>query len=265
MPELPEVETARRFVDDRALHSKVVRSEVLDLRMLESGLPADLDDMVRGQEVLATDRHGKNLFICFERGVLHIHLGMSGSVLFSDDEDHHSPHERLRMHLNHGVLILDDPRRFGRFGRFDSMADFVVKKGLGPDALSIDRSELIGRLRGRTGAIKAVLLNQRVVAGLGNLYVDEILFQEGIRPTTPTCLLSVDRLGDLWGRTRDVLNTSIDARTEFDRLPPGFLVRHRTIGGACPRCSGKLVGTMVGGRTTVFCPECQINWAKEER
>lgn len=257
MPELPEVETARRYLDANVVRSRVVRAEVLDPKMLDHCNPPDLIGNIEGRCVLNTERHGKNLFLCFDNGVLHIHLGMSGSVLFDEDVHRHSSHERLRLDLDRGVLILDDPRRFGRFGWFPNMADFVARKGLGPDALAIANREFVERMKARKGAIKAVLLDQHVVAGLGNLYVDEVLFQGKIHPRTPASAVSELDLARLWELVREVLEASIGARTDFEKLPPGYLLRHREREGNCPRCGHELASTVVGGRTTIFCPECQ--------
>jgi formamidopyrimidine-DNA glycosylase len=257
MPELPEVETARRYVDSHAVRSRVVRAEVLDPRMLDPGNPTDLNGLLMDRHILGTDRHRKNLFLCFENGALHIHLGMNGSVHFDEDTDSHSAHERLRLHLDRGVLLLDDSRRFGRFGWFPSTAYFVAEKGLGPDALTISRKEFVDRVKIRKGAIKAVLLDQRVLAGLGNLYVDEVLFQGRIGPRTPASSVSSDDLESLWTIVGEVLNASIKSGTDFDRLPSGYLLRQRERDGTCPRCGHQLSTAVVGGRTTIFCQLCQ--------
>ncbi|MCG7843965.1 MAG: hypothetical protein MIO90_00870 [Methanomassiliicoccales archaeon] len=256
MPELPEVEMAKRFVEGRALGRTLVRLEVLDRRMLGGGTEDDMHDL-EGQRLQTVERHGKNLFLNFGKGVLHVHLGMSGSVLFCKDRYHHSSHERLRLNLDRGVLLLDDPRRFGRFGWAPSMADFVAMKGLGPDALTITEREFVERLTRKKSAIKAVLLDQHVLAGLGNLYVDEVLFQMGICPRTPASVVPQEVLEGLWRAVGDVLDASLKAETDFQNLPRGYLLRQREKGGMCPRCGHALSSTMVGGRTTIFCPNCQ--------
>jgi len=259
MPELPEVETARRYVHSNLLHSKVVRVEVLDPLMLERCSPKDLQDGLQGKENVGTGRHGKNLFVLFQDGALHLHLGMSGSISFHDDMDHHRPHERLRLMMENGVMILDDPRRFGRFGWVRSMDDLVASKGLGPDALSVPKEEFVRRLEGRKGSIKSTLMNQRIIAGLGNLYVDEILFQESLHPRTPLPDVPHASICGLWRSTRSVLEASIEVGTDFERLPRGYLLRQRGRGSPCPRCGSRLEAALVGGRTSVFCPECQRN------
>jgi formamidopyrimidine-DNA glycosylase len=257
VPELPEVEMARRYVESNSLHSKVVSVEVLDPRMLQGTAPKTLGRKLQGKKVLGTGRHGKNLFVCFKEGALHIHLGMSGSISFGVDVDHHSPHERLRLVMDRGVMVLDDPRRFGRFGWVPSIGHLIDIKRLGPDALSISEEEFVRRLEGRKGSVKPVLLDQSVIAGVGNLYADEVLFQELLHPSTKTGALSVKEMADLGRRVRKVLDCSISVRTDFSQLPKGYLLRDRREGAPCPRCGGDLASLQIGGRTTVLCPACQ--------
>jgi len=248
---------ARRYVQKNILHAKVARLEVLDPRMWQERSPNELQLELEGNEVVGTGRHGKNLFICFEDGLLHIHLGMSGALYFYQDLEHHSSHERLRLITDRGVMILDDPRRFGRFGWMSSMDDLIFNKGLGPDALSVRKEEFLRRLEGRKGSLKSTLLNQRVISGLGNLYVDEILFQESLHPKTPLTMVPTAGRCGLWTRTKSVLKASIAVGTDFERLPRGYLLRQRRRGDPCPRCGSRLEAVLIGGRTSVFCPECQ--------
>lgn len=248
---------ARRFVQRNLLNSKVVQVEVLDPRMLQEIAPEILESKLQYKEVLGTGRHGKNLLLCFEDGALHIHLGMSGNISFSDDVDLHSAHERLRLSMDHGVVILDDPRRFGRFGWVRDMEQLISKKRLGPDALSVSEEEFVRKLEGRKGALKPTLLDQSVIAGLGNLYVDEVLFQELLHPATNTNKLCRNDMADLGKRIRKVLEASISVRTDFADLPCGYLLRDRREGAPCPRCGKGLESMRIGGRTTIVCPSCQ--------
>jgi len=248
---------ARDLVHRYLLNSKVMDVEVLDPRMLRDITPADLGRRLRNKEVTGTGRRGKNLLVCFDEGAVYIHLGMSGSMSFSEDTERHSSHERLRIVVDRGVLILDDPRRFGRFGWVRSMDHLVSENELGPDALTVPDKVFVSRLEGRKGSIKPLLLDQRIVAGVGNLYADEVLFQERLHPSSKADSLSRKELARLGKRVRKVLETSISVRTDFSRLPEGYLLRDRREGAPCPRCATQLVAIRVGGRTTVLCPSCQ--------
>lgn len=249
---------ARRFVDLHSLGGRVWGVKVLDQKMLDPKTD-DLSDRFVGRTVQGTARHGKNLFIDLGTGYIHIHLGMSGSLHFLKGQEERTGHERLRITLDRGALVLDDPRRFGRFGHVRDVPGFVAEKGLGPDALSITDDEFVARIGNRRGAIKPLLLDQGILAGVGNLYADEVLFQEKVHPRAIANELSARKLVKLRGRIGSVLNTSISVGTDFSRLPSGYLLRQREVGGPCPVCVDVLISAQVGGRTSVLCPSCQMS------
>jgi formamidopyrimidine-DNA glycosylase len=255
VPELPEVEAARRYLHERAIDHRIEDVIVLDPKMLIGDRDEFVSKVLR-RKVVGTGRHGKHLFLMLDRGALRIHLGMSGSVhLVEDDES--TPHQRLRLELDRSSIILDDPRRFGRFQYVDGISPFVKERGLGPDALSISEGEFVSRAGGRKEAIKSVLLDQSILAGVGNLYADEVLFQERVVPSNSTASLSDDDLAGICRRVGEVLSASIAAESDFSSLPTGYLLKDRRKDGRCPRCGQGLWTTVVGGRTTIFCPSCQ--------
>ncbi len=256
MPELPEVETARRFVEHRAQGHTSLRAEVADLKMLEGGRD-DLTGLCCGNDLIGAARHGKNLFLDLGRGFVRIHLGMSGSLHFLDAGEGRTRHERFRMVMDHGSLVFDDPRRFGRFGYVRSVNEFVTARGLGPDVLGLTDMEIAQRLGARRGSIKPILLDQRVLAGVGNLYADEALFQSELHPRTFVRDIPPEARRLLGRKVREVMIASIEQGTDFEGLPAGFLLRRRAAGEACPRCGDALRTDTVGGRTTIFCGSCQ--------
>jgi len=261
MPELPEVETARRSAHRRLVGRRIVRVEAMDGKMLEGTVSDEFASFLEGKRITGTDRHGKHLFLLLDEGALRIHLGMSGSLHFFSEMES-TPHQRLVLELDRGRFVLDDPRRFGRFQLVPDVPTFVAEKGLGPDALSIGRDEFCARV-GRSGrAIKAVLLDQTVVAGIGNLYADEVLFQEKLSPFVPAKTISVARLEMMRDRAVQVLQESIRLQTDFGLMPVGYLLRQREVGRACPRGDGVLRSSVVGGRTSIYCPVCQIGASK---
>jgi formamidopyrimidine-DNA glycosylase len=262
MPELPEVEMARRLVDRHAVGARVVGVEVRDPRMMESDGVEEFKGRFVGNTVKGTARHGKNLFLDLGTGLIHVHLGMSGSLHFLADERDRTDHERLRLVLDRGALVLEDPRRFGRFGHARGVAEYVTERGLGPDALTITDDEFIARIGGRRRAIKPLLMDQGVLAGVGNLYADETLFQEMVHPRTIAVDLSTRKLARLRRRINEVLTTSIDLGTDFARLPDGYLLKRRGAGCHCPRCGSELETVHVGGRTAIICPACQSGQGK---
>ncbi len=261
MPELPEVEIARRFVRDRLIGKRVTSIDVLDSRMLARSSERSMRAAFLERTVDDAIRHGKNLLVKIGDDHLYLHLGMSGS-LHMVDEDGHTSHERLRLGLDEGALVLDDPRRFGRFGLYHDIEDMLADKGLGPDALTVSDKEFVSRMAGRKSSIKPLLLDQGIIAGVGNLYADEVLFQEQLHPATKANAIARTDMARLGKRIRKVLETSISVRTDFSRLPEGYLLRDRREGAPCPRCATELVVIRVGGRTTVLCPSCQSQRAE---
>jgi len=256
MPELPEVEMARMLVQYRLRERQVITVEVLDDKMMANCSADLLKAALQGGTVGEARRHGKNLLVGVGSTHLYVHLGMSGEISVVS-EGVHTPHERLRLGIGDGFLVLDYPRRFGRFGLYRSIRDLIADKGLGPDALTVPGEEFASRMEGRKGSIKPLLLDQGIIAGVGNLYADEALFQERLHPAVKVNALSRNELIGLGERVRNVLETSIAVRTDLSRLPDGHLLRDRREGALCPRC-GTVLGCMrIGGRTTVLCPGCQ--------
>lgn len=256
MPELPEVEMARRLVKESIVEGRVTSIDVLDSRMVVKGNVEEMRRAFLLQRVKGTYRHGKNLLIEIGKALLYLHLGMSGSLnVLKTDE--HTTHERLRVVVGKRALVLDDPRRFGSCGLYMSEEEFLSEKGLGPDALEISEEEFAIRMAGRRRAVKTALMDQRTVAGIGNLYADEILFQEKVHPAERTDSLSMDELRNLGIMVRKVLGTSIAVHADLSQLPEGYLLRGRNKGEPCPRCATPLDSVRIGGRTTVLCPKCQ--------
>jgi formamidopyrimidine-DNA glycosylase len=155
-------------------------------------------------------------------------------------------------------LVYDDQRMFGSIGLAKSVHDFVEEHRLGPDALGITPQEFASRAGGSSRAIKGVLLDQHVLAGVGNLYADESLFQAKLHPLAPADGLSPASLRKLGRCIPMVLSASIAAGTDFGLLPDGFLLRAREEGARCPRGNGRLERIQAGGRSSYLCPRCQV-------
>jgi len=135
--------------------------------------------------------------------------------------------------------------------------EFLQRRCIGPDALDADLSEFKTIFRKPRGAVKAILLNQQLIAGIGNLYADEILFRAGMHPAIAAVSLSDKDLKRLFRATRSVLERAIALKTDFNRLPKSWLLPHRGKQGKCPRCGRALKSATIGGRTSWFCVHCQ--------
>jgi formamidopyrimidine-DNA glycosylase len=253
MPELPEVEMYRRYFARHALGQPIARVRVLDERILgRTRKPAFVRGLT-GAAFRDVRRHGKHLFADAERIWLHLHFGMTGDLVYYDG-DAAPRFARLIFDFADGKhLAFDDMRIFG-YAELSSDPDTYIREyGLGPDPLQIGLREFRARLDERRGAIKAVLMSQNVIAGVGNLYADETLFRSGIDPRRPTDRLSAAEVKSIFGNLRNVLRETIEFKSRGEDYPPRYLVRHREEGNRCPRCGGMIARTVVGGRTTYFC------------
>lgn len=202
---------------------------------------------------------------------LTIHLGMTGWIDCLNIPDNilkgersvkslpnEPPYTRLLIRFGRGeAMAYTDPRLFGRLGLTKSPEEFIRQRYLGPDALKTDFDEFSKGLRKRKGCIKSILLDQGFIAGLGNLYADEVLFQAGINPQTKSCAVNNTKSSRLFGAIQEVLNTAISSSSDFNILPGSYLLPHRHLGGRCPKDGSVLKVIKVNGRTTYFCPEHQ--------
>lgn len=260
MPELPDVEIFKRYLDATALHQEIVETRVHDERVLEDVSAAALQRRVTGRRLEGTARHGKHLFATLGDDVwLMLHFGMTGDLRYFRRQDHRPDHVRLALHFANGYrLVFVSRRRLGRVALADSPEAYVREAGLGPDALTdIDMSTFLRRLEGRRGGLKSALTNQRVLAGVGNVYADEVLFQAGLHPKAAVRDLAYHELARTCGALRRVLSAAIEAGAAPADMPRGFLLPRREQGAPCPRCGTPIRRIRVSGRSTYLCPECQ--------
>jgi formamidopyrimidine-DNA glycosylase len=258
MPELPEVEQARRYLEKNVLNRRIRSVEVFDSGVLQDVDRATFEQVLEGRSMTTAGRRGKQMFIGMDDGsFLTVHLGMTGDLTVDADES--APrYSRVAFRFEGGTtLFYSDQRKFGAIGIAGSIDQFVSEHRLGPDALCINRSDFIERVSGHRKAIKTVLLDQSVLSGIGNLYADEALFQARLHPATRADAISRRRLVDLYRQVGNVLRSSIGVSSDFAALPEGYMLRARAEGARCPRGNGSLVMMKVGGRTSIFCPRCQ--------
>lgn len=269
MPELPEVETYRRFLDEVLLGQTITALEVRDAHVL-----AVEEDTLRralvGRTVTGTSRLGKNCFLQLDNGqVLVLHFGMTGDVGAYRDEPDAPRFTRVALHLASGLRVaFIDPRKFGRIRLADSVAQYQQDKKLGPDALEVTAEQLQHKLGRRKTVIKPLLLDQSITAGLGNWIVDEVLFQARIHPERPAHTLSTGEFKDLHAAIQLVLRTAIGHEATYRDFPASFLIHAREWDDSatpgtdqhrfCPHHTAtEIEKTYVGGRATYTCPTCQ--------
>jgi formamidopyrimidine-DNA glycosylase len=271
MPELPEVETIRRQLAPLVQGRTFERVEVLDARWCRPLAPREMEDAVRGREVERLGRRGKYLVWSFSDDVhLAQHLRMTGTVLCGPDPD--QTHIRVRIDLDRGPpLAIVDPRRFGTgellLGGEALHAFFEARLGLEPLDERFTAQHLRALAHGRTTPVKAFLLDQRRMAGVGNIYADEALYRAKIHPSCPVGRLSSDQHERLREALVWALEAGIEARgatiddfRHVDGVWGSFQDRfqaHRREGEPCGRCGERIVKLVVAGRGTYVCERCQ--------
>ncbi|HXF72808.1 MAG TPA: DNA-formamidopyrimidine glycosylase family protein, partial [Actinomycetota bacterium] len=250
MPELPDVEAERRRFAATAAGRRV-RRVAADPAFVRNASPEDLDRALRGRRLGEPRRLGKWLLCPAGGPVLLLHFGMTGRL---DPGGEPGPYDRLVLELEGSALRLRDVRKLGGawLARDEDEARRLLR-GLGPDALEVDRATFLERLAGRRGGAKALLLDQGFVAGVGNLLADEILWRARLHPRAPVVGLDAAARAGLHRAMRDVLRAAV---ARIGRPPPpGWLLSVRGEPGArCPRCRTPLARIAAAGRTTYLCP-----------
>ena len=261
MPELPDVEVFRRYLGSTALHKKIKKSHLLDDRLLENAGHQQVVRRLNGNRFQSTDRHGKYLFVHLKDGwTLVLHFGMTGFLKYYKDKEDASEHAKLIIDFANGYhLSYGNQRRLGRIDLTESIGDFVKEQDLGPDVMSddFDQERFLELLKGRRGTIKGVLMNQSVMAGVGNIYSDEALFQAGIYPGRSVEKVDAAEQKKLFRTLRRVLSIAIDKQVDPSRFPRGYLLPNRKPGADCPRCGGTIKKTTISGRSAYYCARHQ--------
>jgi formamidopyrimidine-DNA glycosylase len=281
MPELPEVEHLRRSLL-KPLLGRTIRSATLRrrdvLRLVRDGAESRLArarpaDLLAGDRIVTLTRHGKQLAITGSSGrALLVHLGMSGRLVHLDSgrRNANSDHVHALWRLDDASrLLFRDPRRFGGLWALPTPDALEGRwQALGPDALTVTASTLARRLATTSRGLKAALLDQDLIAGLGNIYVDEALFLARLHPLAPASNLTRSDVARLATAIRTILRQAIsdggstlrdyvDAQGNPGRRQRSHAVYARA-GRPCVRCSTTLVGSRVAQRGTVICPQCQL-------
>lgn len=267
MPELPDVEIFKNYLEATSLHKEIEDVHVRSPEMLAGTSPSGLKKAMKGTSLQSAHRHGKYLFCRMDTGKhLVLHFGMTGFLKYFKNKDEEPSHVRLLLDFSNGYhLAYDCSRKLGKIELIDGIPEFIREKELGPDPLQpdFDFAAFKEAFKGSTGAIKPALMNQRYIAGIGNIYSDEILFQAGIHPKTFTGQLDESSLKKLYSEMEDhVLPEAIKAGARPDRLPSSFIIPHRSKDGECPACGGKIVKETISGRSGYYCPRCQGNQSR---
>ena len=242
MPELPEVEIFRQVADScrgRAIN----QASIADPGILE-GIPAqDLERRLKGESLRSSRRHGKHLFLELSgAGTLAMHFGMNGSLKLVSESEPDPSYARLQLYFEKGDrLVYVNPRQLGRVSLAENAEAFIAETDLGPDVLdaAFNSHAFVAILASNKRDIKSVLMDQALMAGIGNIYSDEILFQARLFPGTAANQLKGKRATELFRAMRKTLQSAINSgggsEQSVERLPKGFLLTQRHPGGLCRR------------------------------
>jgi formamidopyrimidine-DNA glycosylase len=259
VPELPEVERARALVEARALGRRIAEVDDSDTWVCRPHAPGEIADAITGRTLTAALRRGKSMWCETDGGdgpALGIHLGMAGRIVV----DGIAAGDRLvgpdgarwdRFTIRFedgGLLTLRDKRRLGRVRLQPDLT------GVGPDAALVSREEFRARVGRGTAPLKARIMDQAVIAGVGNLLADEALWQARLSPLRPAGSLSTEELD----RLRVAIRAAVRSAVRLGGVHTGRLIAHRERGGHCPRDGAELIRATVGGRTTYWCPLEQL-------
>jgi formamidopyrimidine-DNA glycosylase len=292
MPELPEVETVCRQLDPELAGRRIEALEVLDARWCRPTAPKKLEAAVAGATIEGLGRRGKYLLLALDGGrTLVMHLRMTGNLVLVEGEQKLDPsegrrlyeaersvserHLRARFSLDDGREVwFTDPRRFGEAFLIEDakLEERFAKLGVEPLAEEFTPEALGAIAAGRIVPLKSFLLDQSGIAGVGNIYADEALFRARLHPLSPAGSMKPEHLEALHEGVIDALEAGIDGggasiddyrdgRGEKGTMQNEFLV-HTREGKACPRCDGTIVRIVVSGRSTYYCPGCQVRLRK---
>jgi formamidopyrimidine-DNA glycosylase len=257
VPELPDVEGARRLVEEHGRGARILAVDVPHQSVLRGvALPA-LRRALRGRHIEVARRHGKWLIVDTDGPALVVHLGMTGQLQWLLAGAAFPPIVRATITTDHGGLVLVDRRKLARVSLVRSAADLQDALGdLGPDALGLACQDLLGRLGGTRKGLKAALMDQAIIAGLGNMLSDEVLWRARLHPKQPAAGLSPAEGRRLSRAMQGALRSSVRAG-HIPRGPTWLSSQRGVDEPTCPRCDTPLRHTRVQGRTAIWCPQCQ--------
>ncbi|HWJ42881.1 MAG TPA: bifunctional DNA-formamidopyrimidine glycosylase/DNA-(apurinic or apyrimidinic site) lyase [Solirubrobacterales bacterium] len=295
MPELPEVETVVRQLEPEVEGHRIERLEVLDARWSRPVATKNLEKAVGGSTIEGLGRRGKYILMRLDGAwTLVMHLRMTGNLILREGDEMLDPSEGRRLyesersteerHLRARFVLDDgrelwftDPRRFGEAFLIvdDKLGERFARLGVEPFSAEFTPAALGEMAAGRTAPLKSFLLDQSKVAGVGNIYADEALFRAELHPLSPAGSMKPEHLKALRDAVVAALEAGIDAggssiddyrdgRGEKGSMQDEFLV-HTREGEDCPRCGGTIVRVVVGGRSTYFCPRCQVRLRKRPK
>tara|TARA_S200000501_G_scaffold378030_1_gene438754 strand:- start:4293 stop:5105 length:813 start_codon:yes stop_codon:yes gene_type:complete len=268
LPELPEVETVIRSITPKIIKQKIIGIKLNWDKTLYTHSESELNKSLKNKCISSVSRRGKYIIIHLQNRFLIIHLRMTGKLIFQKKNIKPLQHSRFEILFNDkSKLIFTDIRKFGRIGYHENLNFLNNKLGLEPFSKNLNTKYLYNKLKLRPGPIKGTLLNQSIIAGIGNIYADEILFKIKVHPQIPAKTLNSKKLSELILATQSILKNAIDSmgttiiNFSFDKNSSGKYGSQLKVfnknNEKCQSCSNYIKKIKCAGRGTHFCPHCQ--------
>lgn len=259
MPELPDVEMYKQYLDVTALQQPIAHIHIESMILLKDTSTQGLGKALKHQCFQSTRRHGKYLFVALNPFAwLVMHFGMTGDLKYFQHEQDTSKYAQLIITFENGFhLAYISRRKLGLITLIETPQQFIAAHHLGPDALAFTLTQFYELAAKRRKNVKAWLMDQQIIAGIGNIYSDEILFQAKIQPEQNIKDLNGIVLKDLYHTMVTVLKSAIQASADPRQMPSYFLLPHRKQGGRCPKCAHLIKKIKVAGRSAWYCLQCQ--------
>lgn len=262
MPELPEVNTFQQIFDEAALHQKIQRVDIYDAQIIKNVSGAEFSDLLFKQTFKSSYRQGKYLFGILTSGhSVMMHFGMTGDFKYYNDPDERAKHERFVFVFENGFhLGFDCPRKFAKILYLEDYKAYLKKINLGDDALRIKAETFLNQMTGKTGTIKGFLLKQSNLAGVGNLYADEICFRTKIHPASKIPKLKTAKRKAIFHAMKKILQYGVDRNATYGNYPDNWLWHFRNEGEKGPKGKGIIGRATIAGRTSYFVEGVQKLW-----
>ena len=252
MPELPEVNTFKKYFEGTSLNQKIVDVSISDGKIIRNISEGDFTERLIGRSFLSCYRRGKYLFSKLDNNAyILFHFGMTGDFKYYFDEEDRPKYERFHIVFEGGAKLgFDCLRKFARIEFIEDLEIYIKDLGLGMDALEITEGEFLKKMEGRSTTIKGFLLNQKLLAGVGNLYADEICYQTRIHPGSKVNAIPKKKRKELFKAMQSILTFAIERAVHYQDYPDDWFWEWRVKGGKTEK--GEIVVEKIAGRTTYF-------------
>jgi len=259
MPEAPDVEIFIKYFNEHALNQKIKSVDVKTTKVLDGISSSQLKKWLKNRKFVSATRYGKYLLAKTDDDkILVMHFGMSGDLEYFGDSQGNSKHTRVLFNFeNDKHLAYISQRMLGHVGETDSLENLKKEKNLGPDVKELKYEEFRDDIQKQRGFVKSFLMNQKHIAGIGNIYSDEILFQTGIHPKKNCNELKENDIKTLYKKLQEVMKVAIENEAHPERMPDSYMLPHRGTDMQCPNGDGKMETIKISGRTAYFCPKIQ--------